>query len=387
MVGAPATDWVVSIHSGPSSSDNLTAALVAWARRRGLEPRGFQIWYEHDGRILVLRGFSPHLLSDFLAYARSQTIPPLVYGPASQRVSSPSPVPTPPPAPVAPPPPPPPPADASPLMHGVLQVLTDRETQVKPVENWLMEIFGTLDIKEADVLWSLYLSTQSDIPPTLVALAATPSLRMEGSKMLGVPEELLPTIFLAAKQKPPAELQPEADGGTSSDARIHLDTYQRVLDSNAHHWESVIARIRDHPVKEGQMSAAVLLDESEGKVTWVFPRTASPVVRAVSASILHLFEGNGAGKGPPRKAVTDTVAVASRLTRSLGLSIKWYMVFSGKGTVPLESAGPPTPKDIKAIEGLLGRYGGNPSFVAAAKTRRVARPAAKAGKKPATSSS
>ncbi len=382
MATSPVTDWVVSVHSGPSSLENLTATLVAWARRRALDPRGFQLWYEHDGRLLVLRGFTPHLLSDFLAYARSQTIPPLVYGPASQRVSTPSPLPSPPPAPPPPAPPPPPPADASPLMHGVLQVLTDRETAVKPVENWLMEIFGTLDIKEADVLWSLYLSTQTDVLPSLVALAATPSLRMEGSKILGVPEELLPPIILASKDAQPEAPSAGGEAGGASESKVHLETYQRVLASNAHHWENVISRIRDHPVKEGQMSAAVLLDESEGKVTWVFPRTASPVVRAVSAGVLHLYEGNGTGKSPPQKAVLDTVAVASRLTRSLGLSIKWYLVFSGKGFETVDGEGPPTPKDVRAIEGLLNRYGGVPAFLNAGKPKKAPRGPGRTAKKP-----
>ena len=379
MGGAPATDWVVAVHSGPSSSENLLATLVAWARRHGFDPKSFNLWLEHNGRVLVLQGFTPQLLSDFLAYARAQSYPPLVSGPASQRFSSPSPVPAAPAAPPPLPPPPPPPADSSPLMQGVLQVLADRETSVRGVENWLMEVFGTLDIKESDVLWSLYLSSRREVSPALVALAATPSLRQEGSKMLGVTEEMLPKVLFGDKEDKSKTPDPAPAG--DEEVRAHLDTYRRVLESNAHHWENVLSRMRNQAAKEGQMSAAVVVDELGGKVTWVFPRITSPVVRAVSASILHLFEGNPAKPETPRKAVSDTLSAASRLTKPLGLSLKWYVVFSGKGFDWVGAEGEVSAEDVLAIEGLLTRYGGTTSFFAVPKPKKPARSAGKRAKK------
>lgn len=362
MASPESTDWVVAVYSGPSSTEVLLPTLVGWARRFNLDPRKFNLWFDNGGKTLVLHGFTGQMLSDFIAYARSQCYPPLVCGPPSQRVATQTMSPEPPPLPSAPPPPPPP-ADSSPLMQGVLQVLTDRETAVKPIENRLMEIFGTLNLNESEVLWSLYLSTNKEVKPALVALASSPSLRAEGVKMLSVPEDKLPVVLFPSKPEKPEKKAPTKQGPEGEEEAAELmariETYKRVLDANATHWGQVLERMQTSTVKEGSMSAAVVVDEGEGKVTWVFPRATSPVVKAITACVLHLHESAfSAGEKATLKEVRDTVIRASRLAKSLGLSLRWYMVASGRVADIPEISGEASTSDTSYLNGLLAHYGG-----------------------------
>lgn len=361
MVSQPSRDWVVAVHSGPASPENLMTVLVAWARSRGFDPHAYSLWYESEGRALVLRGFESGTVGDFLSYARSESIPPLISGPPSLRQLSP-PLPTtpapavPPPAPVAPPPP----ADSSPLLQGVLQIVTERETSTRTSENRLMEVLNTTTLMETDILWAMLLSLDGPLSPGLVALAATPSLREEGAKLFGVPPEKLPEFLHLGE--PPTPADPPAAPGDEREMR--MGAYRRGLAGRTAYWEAVIAKLKTPMQGMGRMTAAVVLDEAEGKVTWVFPRSSSPAIRAISSCVLYSFEGSIKNGNHYAETVTVTISFASRMARAIGMNLRWYMIHAGKVEAIPAIQGKADSQDLTLLGGLLGRYGGAPTLLA-----------------------
>ncbi len=357
----PSSDWVVAVHSGPSSSENLLATLVAWARWRHFDPKSFSLWYEAQGRVLVLRGFDIRSLTDFLSYARSQSIPPLISGPPSQRLLTPTvPLPSRTAEPPAPAPAPPPPTDSSPLLQGVLQVITERGTYVSSVERWLMQVLETTSLKETDILWTLYLLAHPDASPSRVALASTPSLREGAVKILGVPEPELADKLVRAP-----DASPEPGSGPAPGASLEVTALHRALEGRTHFWQGVKSRLESSSRGEGRMTAAVVLDEDGGKVTWVFPRSPSPMVRAMGSVVLHAYEESLTRGERGAASVASTAGYASRVAKTAGISLRWYLVTaelqSDVATVP----GSVGAEDLRTLIQLLGRFGGYPAYLRA----------------------
>jgi hypothetical protein len=260
-------------------------------------------------------------------------------------------------------------------MQGVLQILTERETDVYAVENRLMDVFGTTDIKEANIMWATLLAGKADINPLLLALATTPSLRQEGSKLLGVPES-----EVAARLIPPG---PSGKKGLtipevqSNDLRLKFETYKRAVESVANYWSGVLTRLNKQSPQVGKMSAAVLVEEADGKVTWIFPRATSPVVRALSSCVLHAYAASGEGPGHARQRAIAGGAFASKLAAVIGVALRWYVITAGKIEQIVTSMGDLESSERTILASLLGRYGGDAGLVEAP-PKKVEAPSKKA---------
>jgi hypothetical protein len=241
-------------------------------------------------------------------------------------------------------------------MQGVLQILTERETEVYAVENRLMDVFGTTDIKESSVLWAALLAGKKNVDPTLLALATTPSLREEGCKLFGVPENELVKKFFPAGPAANKEIAIPEDA--SADLRLRFDAYKRALDGVKSYWEGVLFRLNKPSTQEGRMSAAVLIEGSDGKVTWVFPRATSPVVRALSSCVLHAYGAPGGVQTSSRQRAIAGVAFASKLASLVRVSLRWYVITSGKIEQVVSAVERLESSELTILSGLLGRYGG-----------------------------
>lgn len=368
---SPSNVWTVTVRAGPSSSENLTSTLVSWARRRGLDPKFYHLTMESEGKVLIARGFDKAGLFDFLAYARTQSIPPLECSaprplestaPSSPTVSAP-------PAPAAPAGPAPVPqklsAAALQMALGAAQMLADRGTEVRLVEGWLTTILASPQLTVPQVILYLRLSTLPDADPVLLALAESETLRREGSELLGVPPDGIPARLAAlrappaaAPAPPPAPAKKKKGKGTPEAPTVapeaplppvdpaKLDVYSRQLATRAQHWAEVLARLRSALAAPGQrpkgvVEGAVFLDEEDGRVVWVIPHSTSPLIKALAeyaaeSQRLLLEEerrrtADGTWASPARQATYAALETARRVTRMalrLGLEFRWVVMLS-----------------------------------------------------------
>jgi hypothetical protein len=266
-------------------------------------------------------------------------------------------------------------------MQGVLQILTERETEVYAVENRLMDVFGTTDIKESNVLWAALLSGRKNVNPSLLALATTPSLREEGSKLFGVPEsELAAKLF---PKDPSGKREIAIPENASNELRLKFDAYNRALEGVKSYWEGVMFRLNKQSTQEGRMSAAVLIEGTDGKVTWVFPRATSPVVRALSSCVLHAYGAPTGAQTSSRQRAVAGVAFASKLATLIGVSLRWYVITSGKIEQMVSAIERLENSELTILSSLLGRYGGSVGMVEGPPEKRAEAPPSRKEEAPA----